>query len=415
MLTAYFPPDVGSAAHLFYDLGRVFVERGHRVTVVTGLPSYHAQGNLSRYQGQRRMTEEMGGMSIMRTRVPEIARNTPLGRGLWQFSCAAVFGLASMKAPRADVSIVYSPPLPLALAAQALRRQKGVPFVVNVQDLFPQSAIDLGILRNNGLIRMFEALERHVYRRADAVTVHSEGNRNHVLARGAREATTRVLENTVDTDEIRPGPRMNDLRKELGIGERFVASFGGIMGYSQDLDVILEAARLLDGRSSMIFVLAGDGLEKERLVQKSRDLSLGNVRWLPMLPRERYPRLLEASDVCLTTLHANVKTPVVPSKILSAMAAGRPVIASLDGSGDAPKLIARAKAGYALPPEDPAALASTLSSLADQPETCTRLGENGRAFAEEHLSPRGMVKEYERLFAQIMAPGSRALEHEAAQ
>lgn len=401
LLTAYFPPETGSAPHLFFDLGTSFLAKGHRVSVVTGFPSYHAQGDLSRYEGRRWLVEEFGGMQVVRVRVPEVARNTPIGRGLWQLACAAGFTAGAMKLDRPDVSVVYSPPLPIGLAAVALRRMRGTAFVLNVQDLFPQSAIDLGILHNRTLVRIFESLERYLYRTADGVSVHSEGNRRHVVTHGGRETTTVVMSNTVDTDQIRPGPRMNTLRQELGLDGKFVASFGGIMGFSQDLDIILDAADRLRDRKDMAFLLAGEGVEKARLEEKSRQMQLDNVHWLPMLPRERYTLLLEASDVCLTTLHAEVKTPVVPSKILSAMAAGRPVVAALDATGDAPKLIADAGAGVSLAPENGEALASVLVDLHGDPARCGRMGESGRRYAERHLSPEGLAHAYEKLFEVI--------------
>jgi glycosyltransferase involved in cell wall biosynthesis len=151
----------------------------------------------------------------------------------------------------------------------------------------------------------------------------------------------------------------------------------------------------------MLFVLAGEGVQKETMMQKGRELGLTNVVWLPMLPRERYPSLLHASDVCLTTLHADVKTPVVPSKILSTMAAGRPVVAALPLDGDAPRLIALAEAGCSVPPEDPAALAEALLRLEGDPALCRRFGENGRRFAESHLSPAGVASDYRALFGTI--------------
>src|SRR5262245_47806277 len=269
LLTAYFPPETGSAPHLFYDLGTTFLRRGHRVSVVTGFPSYHAQGDLSRYEGRRWMVEEVGGLRVTRIRVPEIARNTPVGRGLWQLACMAAFSAGALRLPAPDVSLVYSPPLPIGVASVVLRGVRGSRFVLNVQDLFPQSAIDLGILQSRPLIRIFERLERYLYRTADGVSVHSEGNRLHVVSRGGREATTVVMSNTVDTDQIRPGPRLNALRAELRLGDAFIASFGGIMGFSQDLDVILDAAGRLSAHPEIAFVLAGEGVEKARCEEKS--------------------------------------------------------------------------------------------------------------------------------------------------
>ncbi|MEJ2750763.1 MAG: glycosyltransferase family 4 protein, partial [Anaerolineae bacterium] len=357
LLTAYFPPDNGSAAHLFYELGQTFVDQDHKVSVVTGFPGYHAQGNLEKYRGRRWMRETVDGLNVYRIVVPQVARNTPIGRGMWQFSCAFSFMLAGLKVSDVDIALVYSPPLPLGLSALAWKALKGIPFVFNVQDLFPQSAIDLDILRFKPLIRLFHGLERFIYRRANAVTVHSQGNWEYVVAHGGKADKTIVMHNAVDTQHIQPGVKENDIREELGLNGRFIASFAGVMGFSQDLDVILEAAQLLQEQEEIHFLLVGEGVEKERLVAKSQAMGLTNVSWLPMQPRERYPSILHASDVGLATLHTEVKTPVVPSKILSVMSSGRPVVAAMNMDGDAPKLIAEAKAGFALEP----AFASAIS------------------------------------------------------
>jgi colanic acid biosynthesis glycosyl transferase WcaI len=403
MTTAYFPPDVGSAAHLFYGLGQAFVERGHRVGVVTGFPGYHAQGDLTRYRGRLWMRETMEGMHVYRTRVPQIARDTPVGRGLWQFSCAFSFALAGLRVTDPDVVLVYSPPLSLGLTAWVWQRLRSVPFVFNVQDLFPQSAIDLGVLRQKSLIRFFEGLERAVYRRADIITVHSSGNREHVLSRGGRPETTLVLPNSVDTEHIQPGSRQNGLRNRLGLSEEhFVVSFAGVIGYSQDLDVVLEAADRLRDQGDIRFLLVGDGVEKERLVRKAKEMGLSNVVWMPMQSRERYPDILHVSDVSLATLHADVQTPVVPSKILSIMAAGRPVVAALDLQGDAPKLIAKAEAGYSVEPGQPKSLAESIMRLYKQPDLCKRLGANGRRYVENHLSHQAVAARYEHVFGNVL-------------
>ena len=402
LLTAYFPPDVGSAAHLFYELGGALAKRGHTVNVVTGLPGYHAQGDLARYRGRWWMVEESNGMRVHRARVPEVARNHPVGRALWQFSCASGFAWAGLRIPRPDAVLVYSPPLPLGLTALFWRSLRRVPCVVNVQDLFPQSVIDLGILRQPALIRIFRGLERFVYAHADAITVHSPGNQRHVLSCGGRADRTRVIHNWVDTEHIRPGSRDNDLRQELGLDNCFVVSFAGVIGFSQDLDTVVEAARLLRAHADIRFLLVGDGVEKERLQRKAQGYGLDNVVWLPMQPRERYPLVLHASDVGLATLRADVKTPVVPSKILSIMAAGRPTVACVDPAGDAPDLVRAAEAGYCLPPEQPQALAECLLHLHDSPELCRGLGENGRRYAEAHLSLQAAAVRYEQLLASLV-------------
>lgn len=395
LLTAYFPPEIGSASHLFHDIGLELAARGHEVSVVTGMPSYHAKGAFSRYRRRLFVEEEVGSMRVTRVWVPQLGRNTPVGRGVWQVASAAMFGLGALRQKQIDVTLSYSPPLTLGLTGWALRRIRGAAMVVNIQDLFPQSAIDLGILSQPALIRVAEVLERFVYRRADALTFHSVGNLEHAVAVGADRSKCLVVHNCVDTDDLAPPSEPESLKVELGLDGRFVASFAGVMGFSQDLDVILEVAQRLKSHSDIAFLLVGDGVEKDRLVARADKMGLPNVVWMPMQPRDRYQRILHASDVCMTTLHSDVVTPVVPSKIVSAMAAGRPIIAAVDLAGDAPKLIEEVGCGISVPPEDPDALATALLELRDSPDMREKMGKNGRRFAEEHCSPQSVAREYE--------------------
>jgi colanic acid biosynthesis glycosyl transferase WcaI len=407
LLTAYFPPDTGSAAHLFYELGRAFVERGHGVTVLTGMPGYHALGPLEKYKGKKRIKEDMEGMEVVRVAMPQLPRHLMVGRALWQFGGAWALFLAGLGLPKADAAIVYSPPLPLGLTAWGLKKLQGLPFILNVQDLFPQSIIDLRLLRNRWLIRFFEEMERFVYRRANIITVHSEGNREHVmrkLDKGQAEKV-KVIPNWVDVHFIQPGPRMNWFREAHGLGDAFVVSFAGVLGYSQDLDVVLDAARILeDGgwSSEILFLIVGDGVERPRLEAKARQMGLNNVRFLPMQPREKYPAVLHASDIGLATLHAEVRTPVVPSKILSIMAAGRPVVAAMNLDGDGPRLIAEARCGLCVPPEDPRALAEAILQLYHDASLREELGRNGRRYVEKYLSLEACVERYEQLLRQVI-------------
>lgn len=394
LISAYFPPDTGSASHLFYELGVGLVKKGHKVRVLTGFPGYHAQGDLEKYKRKKFMIENMDGMEVMRTWVLEFPRNFPITKGLWQFSCAFFFSLATFRLPQSDVSIVYSPPLTLGYTALLLKKRKGIPFILNVQDLFPQSLIDLGIIIDNFFRRFFESMERRMYQYADLITVHSPGNRDHVLMKGADASKVEVIHNWVDTDFIVPGERMNGFRERFGLKDKFVVSFAGVLGFSQDIDVVLEAAAYLKNNQDILFIIVGDGGEKERLMGKASKLGLSNVLFIPMQPREVYPSMLHASDVCLSTLYGKVKTPVVPSKILSIMAAGRPVIACMNLEGDAPALIKEAGCGFALPPERPDTLAEHILNLYENEEMRKEMGMRGRKYAEEKLSLNVAVDRY---------------------
>jgi glycosyltransferase involved in cell wall biosynthesis len=401
LITAYFPPEVGSAAHLYHDLGVALTQFGHEVTVLTALPGYNAQGDLKKYRRKLWMQEEVDGLRVIRVATPRLPRRLMFGRALWQFGSALSMAAASAIIGRHDAAIVYSPPLPLGLSAWMLRALKNTPFILNVQDLFPQSVIDLGLLKNKLLIRFFEGLEKFLYSRADLISVHSDTNAAHVICNGDPPPMIEVMPNWVDTDEICPNGSGEAFRKRYGLSDEFVVSFGGVIAYSQDIDVILDAAGLLRDRTDIRWLIAGDGVEKERLVSLAQERSLENVRFLPMLPREEYPELLYASDACLATLRAEVKTPVVPSKIMSIMAAGKPVIACMDECGDAPKLIHKAECGYALPPGDAKSLADTVVKLYEDNEAARKLGANGRDYAERHLSLKQAASNYLQIISSM--------------
>lgn len=403
LISAYFPPDTGSASHLFYELGCELIKRGYKVNVITSFPSYYPTGDLRKYKGKIFMKEEMEGMEILRIKVPQFPRHIPFARALWQFSLTFLFIFPGLKINNIDIILVYSPPLTLGITAWILSRLKNAKFILNVQDLFPQSIIDLGILRNKLLIKFFETMEKFVYKRADFVTVHSEGNKEHVIKKGKDHSRVFVIPNWIDIEFLKPGSKSNEFSKKYNLDGKFIVSFAGILGYSQDIDIILEAAKKLEEYEDVIFIIVGDGVEKTRLVKKAEVMKLKNVRFLSMQPRDIYPQVIQSSDISLATLHSFVKTPVVPSKILSIMAIGKPVIAAMDLNGDAPKLINEAKCGFAIPPEDSELLAKEILELYNDEKLKEVLGKNGRKYAEDNLCLGVCVNKYEKLFKQALS------------
>jgi colanic acid biosynthesis glycosyl transferase WcaI len=380
------------------------VRRGHRVTVLTGYPAYNVdEKNLSsKYIKGKKMIEEMNGMRIIRVRSLRMPRHIPVLRGLEQIAMAWTFtwhGLCTVSKDD-DIVLLYSPPLFLGLSALILRYFKGTKVIVNIQDLFPQSAVDLGVLKNRILIALFRKIEKLIYRSSNIITVHSAGNRDHVVDCGGYPDGTFEVPNLVDTKGIHPGERNNAFRARYNIGEsEFVVSFAGVVGLSQDIDTIIKAAIITADISNVVYYIVGDGVEKERLLKQAKGLS--NIRFLPMIPQNEYVELLQASDICLATLHKEVKTPVVPSKILSIMAAGRPVLASMSRQGDAPKLIMYAGCGISIEPDQPNKFAEAIRWMYTHPEECKKMGENGRLYATEHFSLEMCTTIYEHLFGTL--------------
>lgn len=386
LVTPYYPPEIGGAAHLMVELAVSLRDKGHRVTVLTGYPRYNVKVAPPQYRRSFWMAETLDGIEVKRTRILTLARSSMIGRGLEHFFVGMWLSALAAVVPRADVAMVLSPPLPLPWMIALVGRFRRMPVVVNIQDLFPREAVELGMLTNPLLIRLFEMMERQVYALASRVTVHSPGNKEHVVRQGGAPQHVAVVGNWVDLERIRPGDRDNAFSRQHGLGGRFVVSYAGTMGWAQDMGTIVRSAALLRDRKEILFLFVGDGVEKGKAQAMSREMGLENMLWLPTQPWSVYPDILSASDACLINLCPELRTPVVPSKLLSIMAAGRPVIASLPQESDARLMITAGACGLAVGAGDEKALAEAIGKLASDRALSEAMGRRGRAYAEKNLS-----------------------------
>lgn len=400
IMTDSYPPEIRSASHLMLELSEDLAKLGHEVTVLTCLPRYNLTEMPQKYRRKFFIREDVNDITVIRVAPPPIHQVGPILRSIGQISLPFIFLLAGLLAKRQDILITYSPPLTLGLSSYFLGKRWKAPFIFNAQDIFPQNVIDLGILRNKLIIMSLRRLEKFIYKEAQFITVHSKGNRDYILSGLKDPDKVVVIPNWVDTDVLRPANRYNRFRKDNGLEKNFVVLFAGVMGYAQDLETVIEAANLLRDNENILFLLVGEGVEKEKLVKKAVALNLDNVRFLPFVSREDYPELLSASDCCLVTLKKAMQTPVVPGKLLGIMAGGRPVVASLPLDGDAPEIIKEAGCGYCLEPEEPELLSQAILRLYENPSMAEELGSNGREYAQRHFSRRLCTEKYNALIEQ---------------
>lgn len=394
LLCPDFPPVLKSGARLFMELAQDLSDSGHQVTVLTLVPSISlARGEKDATRGFAKK-ESMGNIQVRRIKGLPISRRLPVARALDQLWLAFVFFVRGFGLPRQEAIIVYSPPLPLGLTGYMLARRWHGVVIINVQDLYPKSVIDLGLLRNPLLIRLSSALERFLYKRANAITVHSEGNREYVVARGAPPQRVLVVPNWVDLESLRPGPRINEWRTTQGLDNAFVVSFAGNMGFAQGLEDVLQVAERLQDRRDMTFVLAGDGALREPLQNMALGNGLKNVRFLPPQAGQAYTELLQASDVCLVALHKDLKTPVVPGKLQSIMAAGRPVVCWANPASDAKRIIEAAGCGLFVPAGDAEGLSKAILDVYHDRELGESMGQRGRRYAEQHFERKRCTGAY---------------------
>ena len=417
VLTTTFPPEVRSAALLMAELSESMVRRGHRVTVITSPPEDGGEG---RRIGPIRLpyVEDRSGVRVIRVPTLAIHRTHAPAflRGLGQILNALAYLIIALFVKDVDVSLAYSPPLALGIVGAVLHRLKGIPHVLNVQDLVPQYAIDLGILKSPTLIRILKWVERTVYRNVQQITVHSRGNAEYMLGEGVPATKVAVVPNWVDTRQITPRPRETAYREKAGLQGKFVVLFAGMLAYAQDLDTVVEAAAFLRSHPEIVVLIVGDGVEKQRLQEKARSLGLTNVRFMPVVGSAQYPEVVASADLCLATLQKSLLCPVVPSKLLGYMAAGRPIVASFPEGGDAPRVVREAACGVCVPAGEPEQLARVIIDASVNPDECRARGENGRRFVEAHHDREVVMSLYESIFGGLLdapMPAGRHLEKTA--
>jgi colanic acid biosynthesis glycosyl transferase WcaI len=412
VLCPHFAPDVAPTGEVMTSIATELARRGHRLHIVTALPWYRDHAVVAGWDGQLVRHEETALGRVTRVHpFPTDKANIPARALAFGGFTALAAVEAALTAGRPDVVFAMSPPLTLGLAGWAVARARRVPFVFNIQDVFPDVAVELGLLTDRRVIAAAAGLERFTYRRADAVTVLSDDLADNVRAKVTRglvgraaerqAAKVRVIPNFVDTVRIRPSSPDNAYRREFGLDDRRVVLYAGNVGLSQSLDLVLAAAVALAPEQDVVFVINGGGAAKAELVRRAAGLD--NVRFVDMQPKERLPEVLAAGDLHVVPLKRGLARSSVPSKLYSILAAGRPIVASVDPGTEVARTVERAGAGLAVPPDDPEAFTKAIRRLLDDPAEAAAMGTRGRTFVEGWASPAAVAEAYERLFAELAA------------
>lgn len=402
VLCPHFAPDVAPTGEVMTSIAGALADRGHRLHVVTSLPWYRHHAVEPEWRGRLWRTERTAWGHLTRLHpFPTDKTNLPArALGFAGFTgLATITGLLTSIRP--DAVLVMSPPLPLGISGWLAARSRRVPFVFNIQDVFPDVAVELGAITDPRVIAVASWLERFLYRRADAVTVLSEDLRDNVARklRGDHPGRVHVIPNFVDTERIAPADPENSYRREYGLTGKTVVMYAGNVGLSQSLDLVVEAARRYRERSDVVFVVNGGGSARAELERSASGLD--NLRFVDMQPRERLPEVLAAGDIHLVPLRRGLARSSVPSKLYSILAAGRPVLASVDPGTEVATTIERAEAGISVVPEDPDEFCGALDRLLADPDGRARMGGSGRRFVEGWVSPAAVGESYERLFAVL--------------
>jgi colanic acid biosynthesis glycosyl transferase WcaI len=404
VLCPHYAPDVAPTGTVMTAIADQLVAQGHELHIVTSLPWYRLHDVEPEWRGRPWRTERHGQSHITRVHPFPTDKSNLRARAM---GFAGFIGLSSLVAlfsrRRPDVVFAMSPPLPIGVAGLVVARLRRAPFVFNIQDVFPDVAVELGLLTDRRVIRAASALERFAYRHADAVTVLSDDLRENVTAKLGRQrrrpTRVEVIPNFVDTVAITPSPKDNDYRREHGLTGKQVVMYAGNVGLSQSIGLLLDAARVLADRPDVVFVINGGGAARPGLELAAADLP--NVKFVDYQPIERLPEVLAAADIHVVPLKTGLAKASVPSKLYSILASARPVLASVDPDTEVVRTLDAAGAGVAVPPDDPVAFTRALVTMLDDPATAEAQGTAGRRFVESWVSPSAVANAYAELFAAL--------------
>lgn len=403
VVTPHFAPDVAPTGAVITRVVQELADRGHRLEVYTALPWYREHKIEEGWDGKMIRRERTSWGEIVRLHPFPTADKRNVARRAAAFAGFSMLaGVVGASGPRVDGVLAVSPPLSLGLVGEAISSARRGAFVFNIQDVFPDIAIELGVLKGETMIKAARRMELHLYKKADAITVLSDDLKENVASKLGERNKVKVIPNFVDTEAITPGPHENDYRKEFGLAGRTVVMYAGNVGLSQSLDMVIETAGLMTDDDNVVFVINGQGATRAELQRKARGLK--NVRFIDPQPAQRLPQVLRAADIHLVPLKKGLAASSVPSKTYSILAAGRPLVASVDPGSEIQSLVERAGAGLAVPPEDPEAFSKAIRRLLEAPEERARMGQAGRGFVEGWASPAAIAEAYEELFASLLKP-----------
>jgi glycosyltransferase involved in cell wall biosynthesis len=389
ILSQWYPPE---PMKLLSDMAETLTTLGHQVTVLTGFPNWPTGKIYPGYRVRLLKRERMWGVPIVRIPLYPDHGRSGIKRVL-NFASFVVSALllGPWVVPRPDVIHAIQPPT-TCLAGWFLSRIWGVSFTYEVQDMWPETLFATGMVKGEKILAAVGAFCTWAYRKTAAIRVISRGFRNDLIRKGVNPEKIHYIPNWVDTDFYRPEPYDAVLADKLGLSGRFNIMYAGTVGLAQGLETLMDAAVLLGDLPRIQFVIVGDGVELPRLMKLREERKISNVKFLGRYPMEKMGALYSLTDVLLVHLKDDpLFRMTIPHKTLTYLAAGKPVLAAVEG--DVADLIKEVGAGLSCPPMNPRALAGTVREFYNMPSvTRERLGQNGRSAARERFRRLGLVE-----------------------
>lgn len=400
LISQYFPPVTGAAAKRTGKMARFLDEAGHQVTVLTGFPSYPTGELSKKYRGKLWHKEKDGDINIIRTwELAVSVTDNKIKRLINMISFAKSASIAARHLTKFDVVIVSSPSFLSGQAGLIASRNKKTKFIFDIRDLWPDSAIELGLIKKNGfLAHQAKKIEDRYYKRANKILTATPGIKQHLIDENIDENKITVLLNSVDTNLFKP--EKSDLKKLGFSDDDFICGYVGNHSRIYDLETVLKTAQITQKNEKIKYLLIGEGEEKNKLQELAKKMNLANVVFWPEKSLNGLPEIINLFSIGLVPIsNLGVSQESFPSKTSEYLACGKPVAASL--AGDLAKILKEHEAGLIYAPSDAEALSQIILDLYSNHDKTQKIAQNARNLALEVFSDQTFAEKLIQEFKSI--------------
>jgi len=390
----YFPPEIGAPSARLYEMSKRWVELGNEVHVVTCFPNHPTGIIPDEYKGLKYKLENMDGIHVHRNYVYATPNKGFIKKTLGHisFMFSAVF-FSMKKIDKPDVIITSSPTFFSIFSGYWYSLRKKADFVLEIRDLWPAAMIELGVMKEGFVTKVLEKMELFFYRKSKRLIMVTQSFKDNVINRGISGDKVHVITNGVNQELFYPKEKNQEIINKYNLQDKFVISYVGAHGISQNLSTILEVAKKLSTYKNIEFVFVGEGAEKDKLKQIVREEELANVQFIDAQPKEIIPEFYNSSDLCLIPLkNIELFKTFIPSKMFEIMACGVPIVASLEG--EAAQILEDSKAALVVQPDNPNEIARAIEELINDKEKYSQMKANGPEFVEKNYSRNKLAERY---------------------
>lgn len=398
LIHQYFLEEDDPGGSRFNEMVKVWSNEGHQISVLAGMMHYGGNEKREEYKGKFTAKKKQGDITVWRSHVSELYNSNFIGRmwGYFSFVFSSLYtGLFKVKG-HYDVIIVTSPPLFVGITGYLVSKLKRIPFVFEIRDLWPESAIDTGVLKNTGLIKMAYKFEKFIYRKASLINVLTPAFRKKLIEeKSVPKDKIIYIPNAADfslSDELLESFDVAKFKREEGLVGKFIITYVGAHGVANHLQQLVEAAKLLEDTNAH-FLLIGQGMEKKKLIKLAKDLNCINISFIDPVPKSDVFKYILASDIGTSVLK-NVDTfkTIYSNKTFDYMSCKKPILMAIDGVSR--ELVEDADAGVFVEPENPQDFAFKVRTYMDNQTLLEKQGINGYIYAKKHFDRNVLAKKY---------------------